>query len=266
MYYVDQSGEKKNLTWATGRTSSPGTRCWMPPSFGRTFTRTFSRISTHPEIFNPLIKHVFFWSRTIGGPCLGTNEGRLGLQPPYGSLVVSSPTSSSFKSVPPWHYVILCQLPMINLKLHRSETTWPPQIIVIIHLHKLGSTILTHQSQDGSMSVFRKAESLTYVPLCQIDSGSSAHTAESISHACCKKMIGLPNHPTRNKEWEKKWLLHRKNPRHSSWVFSGDMTISPGHCKPMGTVTVFKTCTACITASWKHKKFWPLPLMIWVHP
>lgn len=62
------------------------------------------------------------------------------------------------------------------------------------------------------------------------------------------------------------WLLHRKNHQHSSWVFSGDMRISPGHCKPMGTVTVFKTCTACITASWKHKKFWPLPLMIWVHP
>lgn len=98
---------------------------------------------------------------------LGTNDGRLGLQPPYGSLVVSSPTSSSFKSVPPWHYVILCQLPMINLKLHRSATTWPRQIIVIIDLLKLGSTILTHQSQDGSMSVFRKAESLTSVPFCR---------------------------------------------------------------------------------------------------
>lgn len=195
---------------------------------------------------------------------LGTNDGRLGLQPPYGSLVVSSPTSSSFKSVPPWHYVILCQLPMINLKLHRSATTWPRQIIVIIDLLKLGSTILTHQSQDGSMSVFRKAESLTSVPFCRW-----RHILQKVyPMLVVKQWLAFPTILPEIKSEKKKHdcCTGKIISTHPEYFLVIWQLYSPGHCKPMGTVTVFKTCTACITASWKHKKFWPLPLMIWVHP
>lgn len=217
MSYVDQSGEKKNLTRATGHTnffilskafriSSPGTPRPAVSKFQQNLHRNLFQ-NQYPSWDFKSIDQTCVFLGQHRWTMVGSRNKRGEAGPPYGLVLPGSFTpnlqllqisasltlchfmstsNDKFEVTQKWNHVT-----STNYSNYRPPQSWA---------HKF----LTHQSQDGNKYV-SKGWKFDLFHLNSNDGWAvKAHTAESISHACCKTVIGLPNHPTNNKEWEKK--------------------------------------------------------------